>query len=85
MCRRFAKAPFSTLHCSPQPPRDSCLMVFSSDGRPALRSTRRLQGAPFKTSTLGCRERIDRDVVSVWISECELIGLSVRIHVGFFF
>jgi hypothetical protein len=34
---------------------------------------------------LGRRERTDRNVISVPISERELLGLSVRIHVWFLF
>ena len=33
----------------------------------------------------GRRERTDRDVISIWISKGELLGASVRIHVGLLF
>jgi len=39
----------------------------------------------WSSALLGRRERADRDVVSVWISERELLGLCVRIHVGLLF
>src|ERR1700686_3323381 len=61
--------------------------------RAALRGERGQAAVPLKprpalgrcSALSGRRERTDRNAISVWISERELLGLSVRIHVWLLF
>jgi hypothetical protein len=64
------------VHCYLTGPFFLLMAVIALKPRPALGSFSALSGR---------RERTDRNVISVRISERELLGLSVRIHVWLLF